>query len=45
MEVTMGMFLTLGSIIGLTICIIALIVTFAVFPKQRRKLLEKIEME
>lgn len=42
-EITHGLILTGISILGLLGCVAALIVTAVIFPKQRKRLLEKIE--
>lgn len=42
-EITSGVILTIISAIGLISCIVGLIATITIFPKQRKKMLEKIE--
>lgn len=44
-EITHGLILTGISILGLLGCVAALIMTAVIFPKQRKRLLEKIEQE
>ena len=44
-EITHGLILTGISILGLLCCVAALIVTAVIFPKQRKRLLAKLEQE
>ena len=43
--ITSGVILTIISAIGLIVCIAGLIATITIFPKQRKKMLEKTETE
>lgn len=45
MTVTGGMIMTIAAAAGILACLIGLIVTAFVFPRQRKRLLEKIETE
>lgn len=45
MGITMGLIITVVSVIGIAGCIIALIATGPRFKKQRQELLEQIEGE
>lgn len=44
-EITPGVIMTGLGAVGIVVCLIGLIVTAAVFPKQRKRLLHTIETE
>lgn len=44
-EITLGLIITVVSILGILGCVIALIATGPVFKKQRNRLLDQIEEE
>lgn len=44
-EITPGVIMTAAGAVGIAGCLISLLITAVVFPKQRKKLLRTIETE
>ncbi len=45
MEMTQGTIMFLGGIAGIVVCILAILISLAVFPRQRKRMLKKLGRE